>query len=139
MIEYRNNIDGLTENDIANGFFDGWPNPPSKKTHLLILKRASKVVLAIDNKTGKLIGFVNAISDGVISAYIPLLEVIEKYKHQGIGSELVNRMMISLDGIYMIDIVCNEDLKSFYERFGFTKFNAMVKRNYDNQSGLSLE
>lgn len=139
MIEYRKNIDGLTVNNIADGFFYGWPNPPSKETHLNILKRASIVILAIDSKTQKIIGFINAISDGIISAYIPLLEVIEKYKHKGIGSELVKRMLESLNGIYMIDIVCNEELKMFYEKFGFSKFNAMVIRNYDNQKGLSID
>ena len=40
-------------------------------------------MLARDD-AGRVVGFVTAISDGVLSAYIPLLEVLPEY--QGAGS-----------------------------------------------------
>ncbi len=139
MIEYRYNVDGLTTEELSDGFFKDWPNPPSKKTHLMMLKKAYRMVLAMDTDTSKVIGFINAISDGILSAYIPLLEVIEVYKNKGIGSELVRRMLVELDGIYMIDIVCDKNVQPFYEKFSMVKADAMVLRNYENQCGLGFD
>ncbi len=120
---------------MLKGFFDGWPNPPSPQTHLKLLQNSSKVVLAIDVKANQVIGFITAISDGVLSAYIPLLEVLPEYKNKGIGRELVNRMLGELDDIYMIDLCCDDDLIPYYEKFGMMKTNGMIFRNYNMQSG----
>jgi predicted N-acetyltransferase YhbS len=64
------------------------------------------------------VGFITAISDGVLSAYIPLLEVLKPYQGQGIGGRLVQRMLDQLNGYYMIDLLCDPELESFYARFG---------------------
>lgn len=55
------------------GFFEGWPSPPSEERHLALLRGSSHVVLAWHAE--EIVGFVTAISDGVLAAYIPLLEV----------------------------------------------------------------
>ena len=99
MMLYRNSLDSISP-DMLNGFFEGWPNPPNPETHLKLLKNSSRVVIALDDKTNQVIGFITAISDGVLSAYIPLLEVLPEYKNKGIGIELVNRMLKELDHIY---------------------------------------
>ena len=38
-------------------------------------------------------GFVTALSDGDFAAFIPLLEVFPEYHGQGVGSELVTRLL----------------------------------------------
>lgn len=86
-IKFLENIDTITSQDLK-GFFVGWGNPPSPETHLEILKNSDFKILAIDAETNKVVGFINAISDKVLSAYIPLLEVLPKYQKQGIGKEL---------------------------------------------------
>ena len=106
---------------MLKGFFVDWPNPPNQQTHLKLLKKSSKVIIAIDDKTNQVVGFITAISDGVLSAYIPLLEVLPEYKNKGIGKELVNRMLKELDDIYMIDLCCDDDLVPYYEKFGMRK------------------
>jgi GNAT superfamily N-acetyltransferase len=80
------------------------------------LRGSSHVVLARDG--ARVVGFVTAISDGVLSAYIPLLEVRPEYQRQGIGTELVRRLLDVLRGLYMVDLVCDEDVVPFYERLG---------------------
>lgn len=65
------------------------------------------------------VGFVTAISDGVMSAFIPLLEVMPEYQHRGIGTKLVRRLLGQLDDLYMIDLCCDADLESFYVARGF--------------------
>ena len=66
--------------------------------------------------------------------YIPHLEVRPDWQQQGIGQELLRRMLAKLRNIYMIDLVCDPALIPYYERFGFRPYNAMIVRNYDRQS-----
>lgn len=132
---YKNSLEGITP-EMLVGFFDGWPTPPSPETHLKLLKNSSKVVLAFDKETDRVVGFITAVSDGVLSAYIPFLEVLPEYKNRGIGKELVHRMMAELAEIYMIDLCCDDDLVPYYEKFGMIKANGMLFRNYEKQSGV---
>ena len=131
---YKNTIDGIST-DMLEGFFVDWPNPPDLETHLILLKKSSKLIIAIDDDTNQVVGFITAISDGILSAYIPFLEVLPAYKNKGIGKELVNRMLKELDDIYMIDLCCDDDLVPYYDKLGMTKTNGMVMRNYKMQSG----
>ena len=134
MIVYRDTSAGVGPGQLR-GFFVGWPNPPGPETHRRLLEGSDAVVLAVDDGSDRVVGFITAISDGVLSAYIPLLEVLPAWQGQGIGQELVRRMVGRLRDLYMIDLLCDEDLQSFYERLGFTRAQGMVVRNYENQSG----
>ncbi|MBZ0298110.1 MAG: GNAT family N-acetyltransferase [Anaerolineae bacterium] len=134
MIDYRMSLDGITAERLQ-GFFVGWPDPPSPATHLRILQGSAAIVLAIDESSGQVVGFINAIGDGVHAAFIPNLEVLPAYQHQGIGSELVRRMLVQLTEYYAVDLVCDPDVQSFYERLGMRPARAMVIRRYDRQSG----
>ena len=73
-ILFQTKIDGVEPDQLA-GFFVGWPDPPSPETHLKILHASHAIVLAQD-RSGQVVGFINAVSDGILSAYIPLLEVL---------------------------------------------------------------
>jgi ribosomal protein S18 acetylase RimI-like enzyme len=134
MISYTDTIHDITPEHVQ-GFFVGWPNPPSPATHLSILAGSAAVVLAREDATGHVVGFITAISDGVSCAYIPHLEVLPAYQGQGIGSELVQRMLVRLRHLYMIDLICDIDVQPFYERLGMRPFTGMILRNYDRQSG----
>jgi ribosomal protein S18 acetylase RimI-like enzyme len=132
-IAYSESADGITVGQLE-GFFKGWPNPPSAKTLLRILQSSDHIVLAREEESGRVVGFITAISDGISAAYIPHLEVIASLQGHGIGSELVRRMVSRLRSLYMVDLVCDPDLQPFYERLGFRPYTAMVIRNYDRQS-----
>ena len=119
--------------EIADGFFDGWPNPPSKAVHRKILENSYLSIVAIEGN--RIVGFVNIVSDGVLSAYIPLLEVVKDYQGQGIGKKLVEEALAATKDLYMIDVACDDDVVPFYEKFGMMKSNSMIFRNYDKQSG----
>jgi ribosomal protein S18 acetylase RimI-like enzyme len=135
LISYKVYSTDLEDTKIGDGFFDGWPNPPSKQKHRLILKNSYKSIVAIDEDSKKIIGFVNAICDGVLSAYIPLLEVLPSYQKQGIGSELIRQMLNELKDIYMVDLCCDGELVPFYEKLNMIKSHGMIHRNYEYQSG----
>ena len=134
-IEYRDTAEGLDEAQLGGGFFEGWPSPPSPRTHLRLLTQSDAVVLALDASDRRVVGFVTAISDGVLAAYIPFLEVLGPYRGRGIGSELVRRVLRRLEHLYMIDLVCDADVEPFYERLGMTKRSGMILRNRARQSG----
>ena len=134
-VRYSSTTEGITPEQLE-GFFQGWPNPPSPETHLLILEGSDHVVLAVDPGTGQVVGFITAISDGVLTAHIPLLEVLPAYRRSGIGSELVRRMLKQLGHLYAIDLICDTDLQPFYARLEMQPTPAMMVRHYDRQSGL---
>ncbi len=133
-MRYQYSLEGISE-EMLQGFFVGWPNPPQPSTHLRLLENSSQIVLAIDEEANLVVGFITSISDGVLSAYIPLLEVLPAYQKKGIGEELVRRMLDQLGDIYMVDVMCDVDLQPYYERFGMIKSTGMVYRNYHRQAG----
>lgn len=116
MITYASTADAIAP-DQLRGFFVGWPAAPSAERHLALLHGSHAVELAFDGDA--VVGFVTAVSDGVLSAFIPLLEVLPEYQHQGIGTELVRRLLGQIDDLYMVDLCCDADLEPFYNALGF--------------------
>ncbi len=129
MIKYIDAVEEISLNDLE-GFWKGWPNPPSSEKHRQILENSEFKILAVDSDTGKVVGFITAISDGVLSVYIPFLEVLPKYRRQGIASELVKRLLGKVKDLYMIDLTCDAELQFFYEKFGLKKSMGMMARNH---------
>jgi ribosomal protein S18 acetylase RimI-like enzyme len=115
VIEYVDDPAGVRPKDLE-GFFVDWSRPPSPERHLHVLRGSHVVVLALDGR--RVVGFVTAISDGVLSAFIPLLEVLPEYQGRGIGSELMRRVLARLEHLYMVDLCCDAALEPFYRRFG---------------------
>ncbi len=136
MITYKLYDETLDELPFKAGFFNGWPNPPSDVVHRKLLKQSYYALVAIDETSNEIVGFVNAISDGVLSVYVPLLEVVESYQKQGIGQALMECLFYDLQDFYMIDLSCDESMQTFYERFDMHPARAMIKRNFKTQSGL---
>ncbi|MBD0329498.1 MAG: GNAT family N-acetyltransferase [Thermoleophilia bacterium] len=134
MVVYRDGAEGLEAEQLV-GFFVGWRASPSPERHLEALRGSDHVVLALDDARGSVVGFVTAVSDGVLAAYVPLLEVRPEYQGRGIGSELMRRLLARLEGLYMVDLACDEPLVPFYERLGFRRGVAMAVRDPDALAG----
>ena len=60
--------DELHKLQLGSGFFEGWPHAPSEEMHRTILKRSYLAFVAIDTDHNQIVGFINAVSDGVLSA-----------------------------------------------------------------------
>jgi ribosomal protein S18 acetylase RimI-like enzyme len=127
MVTYTDSLAGVEPRHLE-GFFVGWPSQPSPQRHLAVLEGSSHLVLARD-EDGRVVGFVSSLSDGELAAYVPLLEVLPEWQGRGIGTELVRRLLERLDGLYMVDVVCDDELVPFYEGFGMTRLRAMGLRN----------
>jgi ribosomal protein S18 acetylase RimI-like enzyme len=132
MISYIHTTDGLAARHLQ-GFFTHWMYQPTPATVLRIFQGSSAIVLAFDSDLDRVVGYITAISDGVSCAYIPHLEVLEELRGRGIGSELVRRMLESLQHLYMIDLMCDPELQPFYARLGLRPSTGMIIRNFDRQ------
>lgn len=132
MIRYQHNLENIVAENLE-GFFVGWLNPPTSTKHFEILRGSSHVCLAL--KDDRVVGFITAISDGILAAYIPLLEVLPEFQSQGIGRELVRQMLEMLSSFYMIDLLCDEEMQGFYAKSGMLEGSGMLIRNYKRQSG----
>ncbi len=93
-----------------------------------MLEGSDHVVMAL-SKGRRVIGFVTAITDGFSCAHIPYLEVLPEWQGKGVGTELMRRMLTRLKAFYAIDLICDEDARSFYERLGFESGCGMYIRN----------
>ena len=116
MISYTDSTEGLRSEQLA-GFFVDWPVRPTAERHLDLLRRSHAVALALDGD--QVVGFATATSDGILSAFIPLLEVLPAYQGQRIGTELMRRLLGQLEGLYMVDVCCDANVEPFYVRLGF--------------------
>ena len=134
VITYTDSLEGIAPEQL-HGFFEGWPNPPSRETFLRLLRNSDEVILALDESSKQVVGFVTAITDHVLSAYIPFLEVLGAYRGQGIGKQLVGQMLEHLANLYMIDLLCDEALQGLYERLGMQREQGMMIRHHEHQSG----
>ena len=57
------------------------------------------------------------------------------HRGQGIGHELLRTMLQRLDGLYMIDLICDARAQPFYQSAGMEPATGMMRRNYERQSG----
>lgn len=134
-ITYQDTTDGIGP-DHLQGFFVGWPDPPSPEDHMAIVEGSDLLVLALSEKR-KVVGFITAITDGVSCAYITHLEVLPGWQGDGIGTELMRRMMAKFETIRAIDVICDEEVRGFYERLGFKAWRGMVIRRNPSRLGRS--
>lgn len=135
MIHYGDDLTGVTPNHL-DGFFVGWPKPPRLERRLEILSAATHVGVAwtsdpAADDAAELVGFVTAISDGTFAAYVPLLEVRPQFQGKGIGRTLVERLFARLANCYMVDLVCDPALESYYSTLGMTARKGMAMRHPD--------
>jgi len=123
-LTFTTSASGIDAAALAWGFFEGWSSPPTPEEHLSLLRSSTHTALALDD--GRVVGFANALSDGLLSAYIPLLEVLPRYRGQGVGSKLIRMLLDAVGELYMVDVMCDADVLSFYEALGFQEPGARL-------------
>ena len=127
MIEYRSDVVNLSPEQIR-GFFVGWQHPFPPETHLRMLTESDLAQVAVDAESGRVVGFIAALTDNVQGAFITLLEVLPEYQGRGVGKALMEQMLDRLSYIQTIELMCDADLVPFYEQFGMKPSGGMVLR-----------
>lgn len=138
MIEYKIN-DSVTQDEL-DSYFQNWKSPPSSKIKGRLIAGSDLIITA--REKGKLLGFLTAISDGTMHAFITLVEVLQLHQGKGIGKHLVNLAISYFKGYYDIVLITDPDKGAFYKKLGFDEIYGMhirdftygKGRRYDNKS-----
>ncbi|MDH7592989.1 MAG: GNAT family N-acetyltransferase [Methanomicrobiales archaeon] len=111
----------------------GWWRDEWDPSRLAALMQGSFFfVLAVDADSGEAVGMGRAISDGASDAYIQDVVVLPEFRGQGIGCQIVERLISHLEGagIGWIAAVSNPDTEGFYESLGFRRMIGFVPMLY---------
>ena len=74
----------------------------------------------------RLVGLMNAISDGSLVVYYPHLLVAPRARGQGIASELMRRIQHKYDGFHQQVLLSYEAAAPVYEKAGFARAPGVV-------------
>ena len=104
----------------------GWIARTEDFARLSQLVRGSAIVLGAWDGD-RLVGFVRAISDGAAHAYVADVSVLPEYRRQGIGKELLRRLLYSNDHL-TFTLHADPKVQPFYAKCGFEPAPNMLKR-----------
>jgi GNAT superfamily N-acetyltransferase len=97
----------------------GWSRPVSEKDLAEVLE-AGVAVGAWDGE--RLVGFVRALSDGYLAAYVEDVMVHEDYRSSGVGEKIMSRLVEEIgDVVANVSLFCEPPVARFYERSGFRR------------------
>jgi ribosomal protein S18 acetylase RimI-like enzyme len=126
MINYA--INGRIDAKELDHFFQNWKSPPSLKIKRKLLKGSDLIITS--REKGELVGFLTAISDGAMHAFISLVEVLESHQGKGIGKHLVELVVSHYKGYYDIVLITDPDKRAFYNKLGFSQVYGMHIRDF---------
>jgi ribosomal protein S18 acetylase RimI-like enzyme len=128
MIEYRDTSDQVDLLQLARLFDSvGWHYRTGDAERLAQMVRGSAYATsALDGH--KLVGFARAISDGAFNAYVSTVAVLPAYQRQGIGRELIRRLLKGRDHLLFV-LHAAADVHPFYLRCGFHPASDMLRRD----------
>ena len=128
IYQYNETVSAKDLSDLREAV--GWNRMESKYSNPL---KTSYYHIAV-YEDGKLVGYIDSVSNGVTDAYIQDLIVHPDYQGRGLGTELMNQMITYLkeNRIYIISVVFEESLKPFYDRFGFSSMLCGQMETYNS-------
>ena len=85
------------------------------------LDGAWRVVGVYETRTGELIGFARAVSDGVGFAYLADVFVVDEHRGRGLGKDLVRVMIDEGPGRGFRWVLFTGDAHGLYRGFGFAE------------------
>ena len=105
-----------------------WTNDRSKEEVIIMLKNTPITIGLVENN--KLIAFVRVLSDFVYKALIFDVIVDIKYRNKGISKMLMQEILnhFKLKNVKSFELYCKDEMKSYYEKFGFSKNELILMR-----------
>lgn len=90
-----------------------------------MMERANRTVVAFDNS--RVVGFARALCDEVSNGYISMVAVAEDKRGQGVGRELVRRLVKDDSGITWV-LRAGRGSDRFWEKMGFRASEVAMER-----------
>lgn len=118
-IQYRDSRHLPVEGVLTLYLTNGWS--AARKPELLHKALLASHSLCTAWEDTKLVGLANAISDGHLVVYYPHLLVLPEYQGQGIGTELMRRLMTRYHGFHQQILVADGRALDFYRKIGFQR------------------
>ena len=116
-IVYKDNHD-FQQQDLQNLFLSvEWSSGHYPDKLVIAMKNSGSVFTAWDNE--KLVGLINALDDGVMTAYVHYLLVNPEYQGKGIGKELVRLISEKYKKYLRVVLVAYDKEVRFYQSCGF--------------------
>ena len=118
-IEYSETRDLPSENVLALYRANKWAS--SQKADLLpkALAASHSLITAWDGS--RLVGLGNTLSDGLLVVYYSHLLVLPEYQGQGIGAEIMRRLMARYEGFHQQLLLADGRAVDFFRKFGFER------------------
>ncbi len=124
-ITYTSSMANITENKLQRLFQAvKWKSARHPERLLQAISGSHAVITAW--KGNELVGLVNAISDGCMTAYFHYMLVDPAYQGQGIGKKLMEQMLARYEDYETKVLIAYPDVISFYESIGFRKEKSTV-------------
>jgi GNAT superfamily N-acetyltransferase len=80
----------------------------------------------------RLVGFVRALSDGHLAAYVEDVMVRQDYRRGGVGERLMVRLLTEIKHSANVSLYCRRPVARFYERNGFRATSyVLMQRSVD--------
>jgi len=94
----------------------GWSRPANEEKLREVLE-AGPAVGEWDDE--RLVGFVRALSDGHLAAYVEDVMVHHDYRRGGVGERIMSRLLTEIKHSANVSLYCRRPVARFYERNGF--------------------
>ena len=116
-IQYKTTKD-FSEIELKNLFLSvNWSSGNYPGKLLIAMKNSSSVFTAWDGE--KLVGLINVLDDGIMTAYIHYLLIVPEYQHIGIGERLVKMVSEKYTDYLRIVLIAYDKEIGFYKHCGF--------------------
>jgi ribosomal protein S18 acetylase RimI-like enzyme len=118
-IRYSESRDVPLENVLALYRANEWSSAQKPELLHAALMASHSLVTAWDGS--KLVGLGNAISDGHLVVYYPHLLVLPEYQGRGIGTRLMQMLMVRYEGFHQHMLVADGRAVELYRQCGFER------------------
>ena len=116
-IQYKT-IKEFSEKELKDLFLSvNWSSGNYSDKLVIAMKNSSSVFTAWDGN--KLVGLINALDDGIMTAYVHYLLIMPEYQHIGIGKKLIDMISENYKSYLRIVLIAYDKEIDFYKHCGF--------------------
>ena len=117
-IQYKT-TKNFSENELKELFLSvNWSSGNYPEKLVIAMENSSSVFSAWDGE--KLVGLINILDDGIMTAYAHYLLITPEYQHIGIGENLIKLVADKYKDYLRIILIAYDKEIGFYEHCGFT-------------------